>query len=498
MLNRIILGIIMLFFFSCKSDRNTTDANLLPVFHFTHGENWMGEPAGGFYYDGEYHLFYQYNPKEAVFENIHWGHAVSKDLLKWDILPVALSPDEKGQICSGSVIIDLYNTSGLAAGNIPPFIAYYTYSDNGDVAMAYSVDKGNTWTKYNEPVLKDRQIIFKNPNVSWNEKTEKWLMTVSVGSMLHFYSSHDCLSWSYLSKFESDTYGEEWEGSSLFSLKTSDEDLCKWVLTVNSSNSPANGTSAIRYFIGDFDGKKFHATQNKELWVDYGFDNCGGMIFNNIFDNRKIMIGLMNCRNYAHFTPGKAYRGRMVFPRELSLFYENGNYLLASNPVNEIFSVTNETHTVSDIKVSGKEPVFEQLPFPESPFLLTLSFDNKNKSALWVSKDYGVSFVTKTGKTLSIGYKADMEYYYIDRRGLAGKIFSEKFEKVAGVAYVPKDSINEWTIFHDKGSVELFASKGKAVISSIYYADDEFISFELFSESGNITLTDATMIKLIN
>jgi fructan beta-fructosidase len=483
-------------FFSCKSDKKSADAVLLPVLHFTHGENWTGEPAGGLYYDGEYHLFYQYNPEQPVFGNIHWGHAVSKDLISWDILPPALSPDEKGKIYSGSVIIDLHNISGQADGNIPPFIAYYTYSDEKDVMAAYSLDKGYTWTKYDNPVIKiTEQTGLKNPNVSWNEKTGKWLMTVSTGTEVRLYSSPDCLNWSYLSEFGEDNNGERWEGSSLFSLKASGEDFRKWILIVNIRGGSANGTPAIRYFTGEFDGKEFHSIQNKELWIDYGFDNYGGMIFNNTPGNQVIMTGWMSCWNYAHFTPDEKYRGRMVFPRELKLVKEGGNYLLSSYPVKNISSVMKETHTAGNMKISGKVSVFEQLPFPKTPFLVKLSFDNSNKTALWAAKDYGIRFITKTGKALSIGYKADMEYYYIDRRGLAGTIFSEDFEQLAGVVYVPKESVNEWTVLHDKGSVELFAGEGKAVISSIYYSDDDFVSFELFSESGS---SDLIQLKIEN
>ena len=492
MLNRIILSSIILLFFSCKSDKGTTDANALPTLHFTHGENWTGEPAGALYYDGEYHLFYQYNPKEAVFGNIHWGHAVSKDLLQWQILPVALSPDNKGQINSGSVIADVHNTSGLAAGDIPVFIAYYTYSGDSNVAIAHSLDKGHTWTKHNEPVLTDQQT-FKNPNVSWNHKAGKWLMTVSTGSALQFYSSHDCLNWNYLSEFGDHTNGGSWEGSSLISLPVEGEDSHKWILITNTSHGPANEAPATRYYIGDFDGKQFHATQNKELWIDYGFDNCNGIIFNNTPNNRKITIGWLNCWSYAHFTPDETARGRMTFPRELTLSNENNHHLIASNPVKELHSTTKQTHTIGTTTITEKENIFTQHPFPEAPFLLTLSFNNTNKSALWASKDYGIRFITKTGKALSIGYKADMEYYYIDRRGLTKQPFSDDFEQVAGVAYVPKDTINQWTILHDNGSVELFAGKGKAVISSLYYTDEDFISFELYSKHGNITLTELTI-----
>ena len=152
-------------------------------FHFSPEANWMNDPNGMVYYDGEYHLFYQYYPDSTVWGPMHWGHAVSKDMIKWEHLPVALYPDSLGYIFSGSCVMDWNNTSGLAQDDNIPMIAIFTHHDpEGEKAstnsfqyqsIAYSNDKGRTWTKYaGNPVIPNSDSIkdFRDPKVIWIKK----------------------------------------------------------------------------------------------------------------------------------------------------------------------------------------------------------------------------------------------------------------------------------------------------------------------------------------
>ena len=170
-----------------------------PQFHFSPQANWMNDPNGMVYYEGEYHLFYQYHPDSTVWGPMHWGHAVSSDLINWEHLPIALYPDELGYIFSGSTVVDWNNTSGLGTGEIPPMIAIYTYHlmerekagafDYQTQAIAFSTDKGRTWTKYEgNPVLPNPGIKdFRDPKVSWDEVSGKWIMALAVLDHIRFY-----------------------------------------------------------------------------------------------------------------------------------------------------------------------------------------------------------------------------------------------------------------------------------------------------------------------
>ncbi|MEH6512250.1 MAG: glycoside hydrolase family 32 protein, partial [Maribacter arcticus] len=136
-------GLIMLVMcnFSCKQDAKiqeiTTEPepsdyyteSYRPQFHFTPEEKWMNDPNGLVYSNGKYHLFYQYYPDSTVWGPMHWGHAVSKDLLEWEHKPIALFPDKHGLIFSGSAVIDKENTSGFGTKEKPAMVAIFTYHD---------------------------------------------------------------------------------------------------------------------------------------------------------------------------------------------------------------------------------------------------------------------------------------------------------------------------------------------------------------------------------
>ncbi|WP_392958079.1 GH32 C-terminal domain-containing protein [Streptomyces sp. LN245] len=239
-----------------------------PQFHFTPEKNWMNDPNGLVYYQGEYHLFYQYNPNGNSWGDMSWGHAVSKDLVHWKQLPLALAHDDKEMVFSGSAVVDWDNTTGFGTKKNPAMVAIYTsYSKSTGIqaqSLAYSTDRGRTWTKYQgNPVLDIGSKEFRDPKVQWYAPTKSWLMTVSLSTehKVRFYSSKNLKDWSLLSDFgPSGATGGVWECPDLFPLAVDgDKKKIKWVLVVNINPGGIAGGSAAQYFIGDFDGKKFTA-----------------------------------------------------------------------------------------------------------------------------------------------------------------------------------------------------------------------------------------------
>ena len=144
----------------------------------------MNDPNGLVYYNGKYHIFYQYNPYGTQVANISWGHAISKDLVTWEEKPVAIPAQNGVQAYSGSVVVDWNNTSGFGINGKPPLVAIYTGASNvQDQRIAYSNDEGMTWTNYKEnPVLTMNNNQFRDPKVIWHKETQKWIMVVSQGS----------------------------------------------------------------------------------------------------------------------------------------------------------------------------------------------------------------------------------------------------------------------------------------------------------------------------
>lgn len=254
-----------------STEQVATGEKFRPQYHFTPPANWMNDPNGMVYYAGEYHLFYQHHPDSTVWGPMHWGHAVSKDMLNWEHLPIALYPDELGTIFSGSAVVDWNNTSGFGSKTNPPMVAIFTYHDsesekvgNTDFqtqGIAYSLDKGRTWTKYSKnPVLKNPgKVVFRDPKVSWHEASQKWVMVLAQGDNIGFYSSTNLKDWVTESSFgqEWGAHGGVWECPDLIKVKITGTNEYKYVLIVSVMPGAPNGGSGTQYFIGDFDGSVF-------------------------------------------------------------------------------------------------------------------------------------------------------------------------------------------------------------------------------------------------
>lgn len=237
-----------------------------PQFHFTPATNWMNDPNGMVFYAGEYHLFYQFNPFGDKWGHMSWGHAVSRDMVRWEHLPVALYEENDVMIFSGSAVIDWKNTSGFGKNGQPPMVAiytgHYTKKPLQNQHLAYSNDRGRTWTKYSgNPVLDLGERDFRDPKVMWHEPTKRWVMTVAwpAHRKVRFYASPNLKEWTHLSDFgpAGSTKGI-WECPDLFPLAVENQrGQQKWALIINVGSGAPAGGSGCQYFVGDFDGKQF-------------------------------------------------------------------------------------------------------------------------------------------------------------------------------------------------------------------------------------------------
>ena len=273
-ISRSFLTASLVLIFGCNSNDNSTNSKEMnteryrPAFHFTPNENWMNDPNGMVYYEGEYNLFYQFNPFGNTWGHMSWGHAVSTDLVKWEHLPLALAEENDVMIFSGSAVVDWTNSSGLGIDNKPPLIAIYTGHEEENKkqyqSIAYSNDKGRTWTKYNQnPVLDIDMKDFRDPKVFWYAPEEKWVMVValSLERKLHLYSSKNLREWSFMSEFGPQNAVQGiWECPDLFEMKANDGKN-KWFLGINLGRHSVAGGSGGQYIIGEFDGTKFVADE---------------------------------------------------------------------------------------------------------------------------------------------------------------------------------------------------------------------------------------------
>lgn len=469
-----------------------------PQFHFSPPAKWMNDPNGMVYYKGEYHLFYQHYPDSTVWGPMHWGHAISKDMIHWQHQPIALYPDAIGDIFSGSVVVDEKNSSGLKKGIEAPLVAIFTYhhmpgekagrKDFQTQGIAYSTDKGRTWTKYaNNPVIKNPGIKdFRDPKVIWHTASKQWVLTMAAGDEILFYHSPDLKNWELTGRFgkEEGSHGGVWECPDLFELTTK-EGKSKWVLLVSIGTGAPNGGSGTQYFMGSFDGKTFTSENSKEtkLWLDNGTDNYAGVTWYNAPNRRRLFLGWMSNWQYAQTVPTQKWRSAMTLPRELYLQETSNGFRLQTKPVAE--TVKLRTHQNPVTLIAGKE-------YPVSLAELTLRFDLSAAD----KNDLGIELRNKENESVRIGYDPTSNQFYINRTQLQNTVFFKDFAAVHTAPRAATGKLLTMHLFIDKSSVELFADDGSVVMTDIFFPVSEFNSVKIFQDPGTKALQNGKLYTL--
>jgi fructan beta-fructosidase len=462
---------------------NTTIPMERPRLHFTPSINWMNDPNGMVYYQGQYHLFYQHYPDKPVWGPMHWGHATSTDLMHWQHQPIALYPDSLGYIFSGSAVVDVYNTAGFAKKGETALVAIFTHhlpdapKDKIDFqyqSLAYSVDNGVTWTKYaGNPVLKNPGIIdFRDPKVIWYEPEQKWVMALATKDCITFYASTDLKNWATLSEFgkTAGAHGGVWECPDIFALEYNGRQV--WVLLVSINPGAPNGGSATQYFLGDFDGKSFTAFDTVTRWMDYGPDNYAGVTWSNT-GNRKILAGWMSNWNYANILPATNWRNALTIPRELSLQNAQGQLLLASAPVKELEAQYLKATTLKNITTATT------LPAAAKQALLPCRIDMD----LTTAAGFEIQLTNDAGEILSVGFDDSHQQFYIDRSKAGVHDFYKGFAVKSTVPRFKKGKLN-FTLLLDINSAELFADDGCSVMTAVYFPVKKFTTINLLPAAG--------------
>jgi len=443
-----------------------------PQMHFSPRAHWMNDPNGMVYNDGIYHLFFQYYPDSSVWGPMHWGHAISTDLIHWQEQPIALYPDSIGYIFSGSAVIDKNNTSGFGRNGQIPMVAIYTNhnvqaerSGSTDVqkqSIAYSLDNGKTWTKYaGNPVIKNPGIVdFRDPKVMWYEEGKKWVMILAVKDHVSFYSSPNLKNWTKESEFgqNAGAHGGVWECPDIFNLTDAGKRV--WILTVSVNPGGPNGGSATQYFIGDFDGNKFITSDTSTKWIDYGTDNYAGVTWSNTGE-RRIFLGWMSNWSYALVVPTVTWRSAMTIPRELKLTHVGNNTFLTSQPVPELNKITSTPVILKDVQPGDNFDLSAKTGKITLPARIDIDFENSTDFSLTLSNDMSEQVV--------IGYDEEKTQYFIDRTR-SGKVdFSKDFPAKHVAPRLATSANMRIALVIDVSSVELFADDGLTVMTDIFF-----------------------------
>jgi fructan beta-fructosidase len=473
---------------------------------------WMNDPNGMVYYEGEYHLFYQHNPHSNVWGPMHWGHAISTDLVHWEHLPIALYPDSLGTIFSGSAVIDWNNTSGLGSRENPPMVAIFTHhnqrlaNEGSDrlqyQSIAYSLDKGRSWTKYpGNPVLPNPGIRdFRDPKVSWYEQEQKWIMVLAAYDRIMFYSSPDLIQWRKESEFTAERPPGEgvWECPDFFPITYGEE--TRWVLIVSIGGGGPHGGSGTKYYVGDFDGSRFTCADpsSPARWLDFGKDNYAGVTWSDIpgEDGRRIFLGWMSNWQYANQVPTEGWRSAMTLPRELKLDREEEGYFLRSVPVVETEMLRKDRVRLEPGQVAGR---FREHtgPFVEEGYTLyeidlTFEYDVhvSDENVLREGIEFGIILESEQNEMVVAGFNTRTHKIHMDRLENSGKSdFSEHFPVFHLAPYKVADPGEiRFHAFVDLSSIELFVDQGAVVLTGLAFPETGFETIRLYASHESVKL----------
>jgi len=437
-----------------------------PQFHFSTPINWHNDPNGLLYYDGEYHMFYQYNPRGNEWGYMHWGHAISEDLLHWEYLPIAIYPDSsstdirKCTAWSGSGLVDWNNTLGKQVGSIHTLVMFYTSEQCGQ-RCAYSIDKGRTWTKFEgNPIIPLENDEARDPFVRWYEPTRSYFMAIfrkpgdeRTTQGISIYTSDNLINWnlkSHVTGF--------FEVPGLFQLSINN--IPKWVM------SGGNGD----YMLGTFDGEQFYPETNMNRG-DYGKNYWAPQTFNNMpdADNRTIQIAWMRDGVY----PEMPFNQQMTFPVELSLVNLNESLLLSKKPISEIATLYVSSNSWENETIGDDSNLFQDIK--GELFHIKANLTNMGAKNLVL--------------TIRKGEEAGNEIRFnLDEKTV-------EFNNQTG----PFLSINnnwDFELLIDRTSVELFANNGTMVMTNNFTPDPERIGMELKVLGGSVKMNSLEIHEL--
>lgn len=467
-----------------------------PVYHHTPAYGWMNDPNGMFYKDGVYHLYFQYNPYGSVWGNMHWGHSTSTDLMHWKFEGCAIVPDAWGAIFSGSCVVDHENTAGFGKEAV---VAFYTSAKStpwGDIqmqSMAYSLDNGKTFTKYEgNPILTSSEKDFRDPKVFWYAPGKHWVMILAVGQHMEIYSSVNLKEWKKESEFGAmqGAHGGVWECPDLVEIPVEGTREKKWVLICNLNPGGPFGGSAAQYFVGSFDGKKFvNESPTQTKWMDWGKDNYATVTWNNAPDGRCIALGWMSNWQYANNVPTRQYRSANTLARDLTLYHEGQELYLKSTPSSEVKKARGKKVSIPSFKVSEKHEMVNLFEEKQGAYEVEIVIQNTGASKI------AFCLLNDKGEKVSMYYDLNRKQFVMDRSE-SGKVdFSKDFSAVT-VAPVNVDKELTLRLFVDRSSIEAFGEDGKFVMTNLVFPSQPYVKMCFEADKNEYAVKSLNVYKL--
>lgn len=459
----IFVFLLSFLFASAGKPVKTFDELYRPQFHFTPEKNWHNDPNGLVYYKGEYHMFYQYNPFGNKWGYMHWGHAVSKDLINWEHLPIALYPDNNSKdsvectAFSGSGLVDINNVTGLQSGEEKTILLFYTSQHCGQ-RLAYSNDKGRTWKKYDKnPIIPyDATDDARDPKVFWHEPSKLFVMALyrkpdnkESAKGVSFYTSKDLINWTLKSHIPG-----FFECPDLVELPVNRRaDDKKWVLFDGDGS----------YVIGSFDGEKF-TPESSKMKSDFGTNYYATQTWSNIpeTDGRTIQIAWMRGGEF----PGMPFNGQMTFPCELSLKKYTEGIRLVRKPIKEIEQLHLKGETWENKNL---------IPGINKNLVKSVKGD-----CLHIIGSFNIKTTDSFGFIVRLDKKANGTEITYETKNKSLSCLGKS------VVVEPVDGVIKLEILIDRSSIEVFANDGKSVMSSCFSPSENADGVYLFNTGGEL------------
>lgn len=463
-----------------------------PQYHFSPPLGWMNDPNGLVYFEGEYHLFYQHYPDDVKWGPMHWGHAVSKDMLHWGNIPVALEPDTLGTIFSGSVIVDEQDSSGFFNGSAGLVAIFTHHGEYEQQSIAYSTDKGRTWVKYKDnPVILNEKTKaykdFRDPKVFWYAPGNTWIMIVGGGTFRIYKSDNlkDYELTNTLKVFE--------EFPDLFELCVDgNKNIKKWILSM----------AGFGYYIGDFDGTDF-TIESEYINADYGFSWQAAYSFNNLPDkDRCIWLAWMKDSSKA---PTYPWRCNMSIPRELSLKTCKNGLRMIQKPVREFESLRKNPYVLENIDLQPDVNVLEGL--------VKDIFEIEAQFMIGAECEFGIKIRKGDRQETVIGYTPTTNSVFVDTVSSSDPVYesletslNDNFIRQLGndsilarmycAFYDAEDCLFKIRILVDQSTVETFVGDGQIVFTNNIYPSQDSKGVEIYTKGHGIKLTSCKIYDI--
>lgn len=482
--------------FSLADSFDTTNREKYrPAYHHTPLYGWMNDPNGMFYKDGEWHLYYQWNPYGSKWQNMTWGHSSSKDLMNWEHHPAAIEPNGLGSVFSGSSVVDKDNTAGFGKDAV---VSLYTSADVSQVqSLAHSSDNGMTFEIYPGNPIITLESEARDPNMFWDAANNRWVLSLAhaLDHEMLIFTSPDLREWTLQSAFGKGEGCQDgvWECPDLFPLKVDGSDQEKWVLVCNINPGGPFGGSATQYFVGDFDGTTFKADTDAQgkiptKWMDFGKDHYATVSFSGAPDGRRTLIGWMSNWQYAGEVPTLQFRSANTLPRDASLFTApDGQIYLASAPSPEVDRLRDKAvRKVSSISAGATARSYSIPPLCE----IDLEINPRKAATVDITLSNG------NGEKVGMTYDVKAATLSFDRRQSGITDFSQDFPAVTAAPVFTADNRLSLRIFIDRSSVEVFEKDGRLAMTNLVFPTSPYDRLSISASKGKAEIRNLTIYPL--